>query len=78
MADLKKRIATLEQRRMPSEPQILIVRGGLCEFDDTQATIGGATIERDPAEPFPAFQARALATAKVAGESFAIIGGLPD
>jgi len=78
LADLKKRLAMIEQRRTPSEPQIIIIRGGLCEFDDTRATIGGATIERDTAEPFPAFQARAIATAKAAGEGFVTIGGLPD
>ena len=75
---LKDRIASLEQRRTPPEPQIVTMRGGLSEFDDTQATIGDATIERDPAEPFPAFQTRALAAAKAAGEPFAIIGGLPE
>jgi len=78
LADLKKRLAMIEQRRMPSEPQIIIIRGGLCDCDDTRATIGDATIERDPAEPFPAFQARALAQAKAAGEGFVTIGGLPD
>ena len=75
---LRDRIAALEQRRLPSVPEIIIIRGGLCEFDDTHAQVGNETMHRDPAEPFQAFQARALAAAKAAGESFALIGGLPD
>ncbi len=74
---LQTRLAALERRHGPTEPQIIKIHGGLDPFDDTRALIGADTLHRDPAEPFPAFHARALAAAKVAGEPFAIIGGLP-
>lgn len=75
---LRDRINALESRRGPTEPELIIIRGGLCEFDDTRAMIGGTTLHRPPEEPFPAFQARVVAHAKVTGAASAIIGGLPE
>ena len=75
---LRDRITALESRHATTEPQVITITGGLCEFDDTHATIDGATIRREADEPFPAFQARALAYAKAIGATSAIIGGLPD
>jgi len=76
--NLRSRLIALEHRRLPSEPQIITVRGGLCEFNDTLARIGHETLHRELAEPFETFQARALDVAKRSGEQFTIIGGLPD
>jgi hypothetical protein len=75
---LRNRITSLEDRLAPTEPEIITIRGGLCEFDDTHATIDGATLLRETDEPFPAFRARVIANAKATGAASAIIGGLPD
>jgi hypothetical protein len=76
MHRLSERLSKIERQRPSTEPQVIIISGGLCALDDTHACVGGGTIERDRAEPFPAFQARTLAAAKAAGEAFVVIGGL--
>jgi hypothetical protein len=76
--NLKDRIATLEQRHTPPNPEIILITGGLGAFDDTRAEVGADRMHRDTAEPFPAFKARAFAQAKATGAGFVIIGGLPN
>jgi hypothetical protein len=53
MHRLSERLARVEHQRGPTDVQIIIITGGLCDFDCAQACIGGETIERDPAEPSP-------------------------
>jgi hydroxymethylpyrimidine/phosphomethylpyrimidine kinase len=75
---LRDRIAALEQQRAPSEPELILIRGGLTEFDDTRATIGSDTLTRGADETFAAFKARALAHATATGAGCVCIGGLPS
>jgi hypothetical protein len=76
---LTTRLAELERRlRRAGDVQVITIRGGVSAFDDTHATVGDQELVRGPDETFAAFEARAIATAKAAGEAFVIVGGMPD
>ncbi|WP_158927076.1 hypothetical protein [Acidisphaera sp. S103] len=57
--------------------QVIRILGGFREGYQDHATVVGETLTCGDAEPFPAFQARAVAAAKAAGEAFVVIGGFP-
>ena len=61
-----------------SDPDVIVIRGGLHGGDPTHAAAGAHVWERGEGEAFTAFQARAVAAAADAGEAFVTLGGLPD
>jgi hypothetical protein len=78
VADLKKRLAVLEHQRGPTEPTLIIIRGGLDASEPRETTIAGEMLECRENEPIAAFHRRCLATGKAAGMAHVILGGLPD
>jgi hypothetical protein len=68
----------LARRRSGNDPLIITIKGGLSDMEPTEAKFGETVLLRQPAEPVPAFEARAHAAAKQAGADAVLIGGLPD
>ncbi len=80
MTSHRRRIAALERRLAPANPEPTLIRitGGLPDSEPMGATVGGQQLEREADETLRAFEARVLATARAVGQQFVIVGGLPD
>ena len=80
MTSHRRRIAALERRLAPANPEPTLIRitGGLPDSEPMGATVGGQQLEREADETLRAFEARVLDAAKAAGQQFVIVGGLPD
>jgi hypothetical protein len=76
----RTRIAALERRLAPANPEPTLIRitGGLPDADPAHTTVGGQQLEREADETLGAFEARVLATARAVGQQFVVVGGLPD
>jgi hypothetical protein len=77
MHRLNDRLARIEQQRGPTDTQVIFIHGGVHSDVAGHAIVAGETLTRADTEPFPAFQARALAVGKATREAFVVIGGLP-
>jgi hypothetical protein len=75
---LHARLFALERQTAPTEPTLIIIRGGLDDGDPTHGRVGETQLDREPGEGFGAFKSRALAAAKASGVEIAVIGGLPE
>jgi hypothetical protein len=73
---LEGRVAALERNQNSGTPQVVIIRGGHVPGDPTYGEAGSLRFERTEGESFQAFEVRAVAEAKTAGERLVIIGGL--
>jgi hypothetical protein len=80
MTSHRRRIAALEKRfaTVSNIPTLIRITGGLPDADPVRAMVGDQELERETDETLRAFEARALACAKAAGQQFVIVGGLPD
>jgi hypothetical protein len=75
---LHARLVALEKQTAPTEPTLIIIRGGLNDGDPTHGRVGETQLDRKPGEGFEAFKARVLAEAKASGVEIAVIGGLQE
>jgi len=76
---LAHRLAALERRSSPSDPELIIVHGGVPgSRGATTTTIGGQNLQCGEEEPIGAFHKRCIAAAREAGQAFVILGGLPN
>ena len=70
--------SALERQTTPTEPTLIIIRGGLDGGDPTYGSVGETQLDRKPGEGFEAFKARVLAAARTSGVAIAVIGGLSE
>lgn len=74
---LNTRLAALERRGNPADPEVIIIEGALPDTEPAQAVAGGQVIDRLDGETLDGFAARAWAMARAAGEQVVVVGGLP-